>query len=218
MKRIIPVLGLVVALPLAACSEDDGSPLGLTEFDSTFEAPAPESSAAPAPGDVAIAQIAVEAGFTELVGALSYVDSELGTGLVELFANGTDQYTVFAPTNDAFFALYGLLGGILETTVDEITDLPAETVLDVLLYHVTDGRRAANSVVPPRRERVIQTLLGESFRVRTDATIVDGLTGIRPDDAAIAPADISASNGIVHVIDEVLVPPTVAQALLGPAM
>ena len=114
---------------------------------------------APAPGDQSIAEIAIGAGFTELVGALVYVDEELGTELVALFSEGTDQYTVFAPTNEAFEDLYGALG------INEISELPAELVLDVLFYHVVEGRRAANSVVPPVRDRTIDTLLVRPLRL-----------------------------------------------------
>ena len=153
--------------------------------------------AAPAPGSDSIAVIAGEAGFTELVGALVYVDEELGAGLVDLFAEGTDQYTVFAPTNDAFAALYEAL------EIDGITDLPAELVLDVLLYHVAEGRRAANSVVPPVRPRRITTLLEDaSFTVNRNGVITD----IAGQKATIGPANISARNGIIHVIDKVLLP------------
>jgi uncharacterized surface protein with fasciclin (FAS1) repeats len=150
---------------------------------------------APAPGTLSIAQIAINEGFSELVAALTYVDAELNAGLVELFLNGTDQYTVFAPTNEAFFALYGALG------VDEITDLPAELVLDVLLYHVTEGRRAANSVVPKKGLRTIETLLEETFTVNPQAMI----TAIG-NTAYITTPNISASNGIIHVIDAVILP------------
>ncbi len=175
-KVLLPVAALVLLLGSAA--------------------PAFAAPRAPAPGDQSIAEIAIEAGFTELVGALVYVDEELDAGLVDLFLNGTDQYTVFAPTNEAFFALYGALG------VDEITDLPAELVLDVLLYHVTEGRRAANSVVPPVRDRKITTLLGATFTVDRNAVITD----IAGQEVNIVAANISASNGIIHVIDTVLLP------------
>lgn len=157
--------------------------------------PDAELKAAPAKGSESIAEIAINAGFNELVAALSYVDAELETGLVDLFLNGTDQYTVFAPTDMAFTNLYGAL------EIGGITDLPAELVLDVLLYHVTGGRRAANSVVPKRMDRTIETLLGESFTVKSDGSIqAIGNT------ANIAAADISASNGIIHVIDAVILP------------
>ena len=158
--------------------------------------PAPQ--AAPAPGDASIAEIAIGAGFSELVGALVYVDEELDAGLVDLFLNGTDQYTVFAPTNKAFEGLYNALG----EDVNGITDLPAELVLDVLLYHVTEGRRAANSVVPPVRPRTINTLLGATFSVDRTGTITD----IAGQEVKIVDPNISASNGIIHVVDTVLLP------------
>ncbi|MFO7924259.1 MAG: fasciclin domain-containing protein [Bacteroidales bacterium] len=120
----------------------------------------------------------------------------LDAGLVDLFLNGTDQFTVFAPTNEAFEGLYGALG------IDGITDLPAELVLDVLLYHVAEGRRAANSVVPPVRPRTITTLLGETFSVNSAGVITD----IAGQEVSIVKPDISASNGIIHIIDMVLLP------------
>jgi uncharacterized surface protein with fasciclin (FAS1) repeats len=199
-KRFLPAVALVATLGLGACSENSTTPFGIDE------------SRAPAPGSDPIAAIAINGGFTQLVGALQYVDGELNTGLVDLFLNGTDQYTVFAPTDMAFQDLYGLLSAVLGVTVDEITDVPAPVVLDVLLYHVAEGRRAANSVVPKRGERTITPLLGETFAVRTDLSLRDGLTGLRTD-AKIAAADISASNGIIHVIDQVIVPPSVVAAI-----
>ena len=155
---------------------------------------APKS--APAPGDQSIAEIAIgtQGEFDELVGALLYVDEELDAGLVDLFLNGTDQYTVFAPTDAAFRNLLGDAS---------ITDLPAPVVLDVLLYHVAEGRRAANSVVPPVRSRSIATLQGSSLTV-TSAGVIQTPT----QEAGFVPGliDVSASNGIIHVVDTVLLP------------
>jgi uncharacterized surface protein with fasciclin (FAS1) repeats len=211
MKRhTLSAVTLAGVLTLAACSDTATNPLDIDAAPAERRAAA--NAGAPAPGENPIAAIAIDAGFSELVGALVYVDGELETGLVDLFLNGTDQYTVFAPTNEAFENLYSLLSDVLDTEINEITDVPADVVLNVLLYHVTEGRRAAVSVVPPRNWRTITPLLGETFAVRTDATIVDGLTGLR-DDAQIVSADISASNGIIHVIDQVIVPPSVVAAL-----
>ncbi|MCM8568650.1 fasciclin domain-containing protein [Gramella jeungdoensis] len=210
MKKIIlnSVLLLFSVVLFTACEKDDPSPTDpnssdlaiyevmdlYTGINDNGKKPAPKK------GDDPIAVIAQQGGFDELVSALVYVDSELGTGLVGLFSSDDDQYTVFAPTDDAFEALYAALSTD-EAVVDEITDLPAELVLDVLLYHVTDGRRAANSVVPPRNYKYITTLLGEEFQVNTDAEIMAiGST------AQIIAADVSASNGIIHVIDAVLLP------------
>lgn len=160
-------------------------------------------------GDLTIVEIALdfagdpadaEGEFNELVKALLFVDAELGTGLVDAL-NGTDQYTVFAPTDAAFMALYSALG------VGGIDELPAELVRDVLLYHVTDGRRASNSVVPKKNVRTIETLLGVTFTVDTTPMITAvGNTAnfVEGDDGLLI--DISASNGIIHVIDAVILP------------
>ena len=197
-------LGIVLLTALAffavSCEKDDSVSMNEAETSETeFEANELKKgrvAPAPAPGDESIAEIAIGAGFDELVGALSYVDTELDAGLVDLFLNGTDQYTVFAPTNEAFEGLYGALG------INGITDLPAELVLDVLLYHVAEGRRAANSVVPPRGTRKITTLLGKTFTVDTKGVITD----IAGQKANIVAPNISASNGIIHVIDTVILP------------
>ena len=157
---------------------------------------------APKKGDESIAAIAIANGsFNELVDALLYVDEELNAGLVDLFLNGKDQYTVFAPVDSAFFNLYSALdpnGGI-----DSIRDLPADLVLNVLLYHVTDGRRASNSVLPKNGSKTIETLLGETFSVNTSGMITAGNSSAN---IVLEAADISASNGIIHVIDSVLLP------------
>jgi uncharacterized surface protein with fasciclin (FAS1) repeats len=211
-KMFLSFIGIVLLFGVFAGCESDNAIISPDETSFGEMAIAAQANRAPAPSTESIAAIAIGAEFDELVGALVYVDQELETGLVELFLNGTDQFTVFAPTNEAFQNLYGLLSAVLGTEIDEITDVPASVVLDVLFYHVTEGRRAANSVVPRRGERTITPLLGETFAVRTDATIRDGLTGLR-DDAAIVTANISASNGIIHVIDQVIVPPSVVAAL-----
>ncbi|MGQ7868990.1 fasciclin domain-containing protein [Sunxiuqinia sp. sy24] len=138
--------------------------------------------------------------FNELVKALLYVDGELGTGLVGTL-NGTDQFTVFAPTDAAFEALYSAL------EVGGIDELPAELVRDVLLYHVTDGRRASNSVVPKKNVRTIETLLGVTFTVDTTPmiTAVGNTANFVEMDGALF-INVSASNGIIHVIDAVILP------------
>jgi uncharacterized surface protein with fasciclin (FAS1) repeats len=164
---------------------------------------------APAPGDATIAETVVAssqddpAEFTLLLAALEY------TGLTTVFTGG-GQYTVFAPTDAAFLALVNDLAPLLDPEVlaadgpfAAIDDLLGEgTVANVLLYHVTEGRRAANSVVPPRMDRSITTLLGASFSVDRTGTITD-LAG---QEVAIVAPNISARNGIIHVVDTVLLP------------
>lgn len=187
-SRII-VLGAVmgVSLLMTGCSKENVA--------SQEEPQLANRNAAPARGTSSIAQIAINAGFSELVSALSYVDAELNAGLVNLFLNGKDQYTVFAPTNAAFQNLYTALG------ITKISDLPATLVRDVLLYHVVEGRRASNSVVPKNGTKNISTLLQVGFTVDAQGKI----TAVG-NSANITAANISASNGIIHVIDAVILP------------
>ena len=191
------LFGFMIALGLTSCdnSVDVGPPTGVGNAPLNLNS-ASESAKAAKPGDTTLVQIAIDSGFNELVAALTYVDDNipLDTGIVELFSD-TIQFTIFAPTDSAFFAFYDSMG------VGGITDLDPEAVLDVLLYHVTNGRRISASVVPPRRFKKIQTLLNEKFIVDVDANI-DAIGS----EAAIIQPDISASNGIIHVIDGVLVP------------
>ncbi|MFN3752435.1 fasciclin domain-containing protein [Flavobacterium sp.] len=189
------LLVALVSFNFSSCSSDESMSENTTNSKLTIKETFDSLNRAPAPGNSSIAGIAVNAGFNELVSALVYVDSELDTGLVNLFANGRDQYTVFAPTDQAFQNLYAALN------INSITELPAPLVRDVLLYHVVEGRRAANSVVPKNGTREITTLLGSQFSVTPSASInAIGNT------ANITAANISASNGIIHVIDTVLLP------------
>lgn len=194
LSKILAVAAL--SLLITSCSKEDVSPQpdpSVANLESSVIAAAKKG--APAPGEKSIATIAEENGFSELLKALTYVDRELQTQFVTLFSTGTDQYTVFAPTDKAFAHLYSAL------EVSGIEKLPAELVRDVLLYHVVEGRRAANSVVPKKNDRTIETLLGVNFMVDPEANIhAVGNT------AEIETANISASNGIIHIIDAVLLP------------
>lgn len=196
MKKVFmrtQVLALSIALGFSALLSSCSKEAMVPQNEEAMELPT--KNGAPAPGSDPIAQIAIDAGFSELVGALVYVDGELNTGFVDLFMNGNDQYTVFAPTNEAFQNLYAAL------EVEGITDLSPELVRDVLLYHVVEGRRAANSVVPKKGVKNISTLLGVNFTVNPQLQITAvGNT------ASIVSPNISASNGIIHVIDAVILP------------
>lgn len=154
------------------------------------------------PGTSPIAQIAIDNGFTQLVSALMYVDKELNAGLVNMFMNGKDQYTVFAPTDAAFQALYTTLSGKLGTPITKISDLPASLVLNVLKYHVTGGRRASFSLLPKSGMREVTTLLPNA----TFSISPTGMITAVGNTAQITTADINASNGIVHIIDHVILP------------
>lgn len=130
-----------------------------------------------------IVDIAVADGrFTTLVTALQAAD------LVETLS-GEGPFTVFAPTDDAFATLP-------EGTLDSLlADIPALT--DVLLYHVVRGQVLADDVVTLDSA---ETVLGQSATITVD----DGT--VKVDDAQVIITDIEASNGVIHVIDAVLIP------------
>ncbi|WP_411963624.1 fasciclin domain-containing protein [Haloferax sp. YSMS24] len=118
--------------------------------------------------------------------------------------SGNRQLTVFAPTDDAFVNLFNELAGpgldeddILDAI--ESGNLPAGLTLDdvvnILLYHVVPGRRKAQSVLPVSK---LPTLNGAKIAV-DGAELNDG-------QANIIGTDIMASNGVVHVINGVLLP------------
>jgi uncharacterized surface protein with fasciclin (FAS1) repeats len=181
----------IAIVGLTACDNNDE----MIEMSSAQNEEILLAKSAKAPGEKSIATIAVEAGFTELVGALAYVDKELGRSYIDLFANGKDQYTVFAPDNEAFEKLYTALN------VNDIMGIDPELVEQVLLYHVVEGRRGSNSVLPKNNYKTITTLQGGDFKVDPDGNIVavGNMT-------MITGSDISASNGMVHIISDVLLP------------
>ena len=119
-----------------------------------------------------------------LVAALSHA------GLVSaLQADG--PFTVFAPTDDAFAA-----AGIDLSTFD--TDEENATLSDILLYHVVSGSVAASDVTDGTSA---EALNGDDLSF----TVSDG--SVMVNDATVTTADVMASNGIIHVIDMVLMPP-----------
>jgi uncharacterized surface protein with fasciclin (FAS1) repeats len=133
-----------------------------------------------------IAEIAVEDGrFTTLVAALD------AAGLVETFAS-EGAFTVFAPTDDAFAALP-------EGTVESLLVDPEGALTDVLLYHVVDGVVKAEDVV---NLDTAPTLLGQDVSVAVNGDGEVFLNGT----VQVIITDVEASNGVIHVIDAVLIP------------
>ena len=135
-----------------------------------------------------VVDIAVEDGrFTTLVAALQ------ATGLDEvLMADG--PYTVFAPTDDAFALLPA---GTVDSLLEDL-----DTLSDILLYHVVAGSVDAATV---SGLVTATTVLGAPVNI-------DATAGVEVGRAGVTQADIVASNGIIHVIDAVLLPPpTIAE-------
>ena len=160
----------------------------------------PGNNASPDELKESITAVLLDNGHSELMEALDYVNSEIYTQLVELFAEQKEQHTLFAPKNEAFFKLYDCLG-MQTQDISELGD--PGLVRDILLYHVARGSFDSNSIIPIENENQVPTLYGKSITINKDRTIqsVGSVAVIGPDDA-----DKKAKNGIVHVIDEVLLP------------
>lgn len=138
---------------------------------------------------LSIAEIAAENGnFSVLLAALD------AAGLAETLA-GEGAFTVFAPTDDAFAALP-------DGTVEALLEDPEGALTDILLYHVADGVVTAEQA---REAGMVVTLQGEEITVNSSnrGFVLNGAV-------MVSTANISATNGIVHVIDAVLMPSAVA--------
>jgi uncharacterized surface protein with fasciclin (FAS1) repeats len=129
-----------------------------------------------------IVDTAVSAGsFNTLVAAVK------AAGLVDTL-KGEGPFTVFAPTDEAFAKLP-------EGTVDSLLqDIPQLT--KILTYHVVSGKVLAADVVKLKSATTV-----EGSDVKIDAS-----NGVKINDATVATADVAADNGVIHVIDTVLIP------------
>ncbi len=135
-----------------------------------------------------IVELAVESGFNSLAAALTKAD--LITPL-----NSAGSYTVFAPTDEAFANLLSAVG---QKSVD---DVPVSVLKQILLYHVI------NAEVPSSKVKAGEatTLEGTTVKLTTAGGIkVNGVS-------VVSPYDVMASNGVIHTIDQVLVPESIAQ-------
>ena len=148
-----------------------------------------EEAVATEAGDIVAVASATE-GFSTLVAALT------AGGLVETL-QGEGPFTVFAPTDAAFAALpAGLLDKLL---LPENKDV----LVAILTYHVVAGKVMAADVVA-----------GDVPTVEGSTVTLDTAYGVTVNGANVTAADVAASNGVIHVIDAVIVPPTVDLASL----
>lgn len=135
---------------------------------------------------------ASDTNFTYLVAAVQFA------GLVDAL-NGNRQFTVFAPVNQAFLDLAAALNIPIE---ELLTEPYRELVTSVLLYHVSPGRKLSQNVVKSGR---VNTLLEQFAFTRIEngsPQIGNNTTGY----ANIIAVDIPASNGVIHVLDKVIIP------------
>jgi uncharacterized surface protein with fasciclin (FAS1) repeats len=194
--RLLALLGAVTLLA-AACGDDGDDEADtstteeMSEETTTTEAMDDESSdTTMAEGDD-IVDTAIAAGdFTTLVAAVQ------AAGLEETL-RGEGPFTVFAPTDDAFAALPA-------GTVDTLLADPSGALTDILTYHVVEGEVLAADVVGMDGQPVT-TVNGGTFTVGVDGDSVT-LTDAQGNTVNVVQTDIVTSNGVIHVIDAVLMP------------
>jgi uncharacterized surface protein with fasciclin (FAS1) repeats len=179
MKRSLILSMTALAIVVAACSSTASSPSPAAP---TPAASAPASSAAL--GDI-VATADGAGTFKTLLTAAT------AAGLVDTL-KGPGPFTVFAPTDKAFAALPA---GTLEKLLAD----PA-ALQKILLYHVVKGKVTADQVVKLTSADSVE---GSPIKI----TVKDGKVYLN-DTALVSAPDVMASNGVIHVIDQVILPPT----------
>ena len=178
------IAGIAVALVMLSACGSDGS-----SADTVVEETVAEATEMTEAGDI-VAVASSTDGFSTLVAALT------AGGLVETL-QGAGPFTVFAPTDAAFAALpAGLLDKLL---LPENKDV----LVAILTYHVVAGKVMAADI-----------MAGDVPTVEGSTVALDTAYGVKVNDATVTTADVAASNGVIHVIDAVIVPPTVDLAKL----
>ncbi|HRG07141.1 MAG TPA: fasciclin domain-containing protein [Cyclobacteriaceae bacterium] len=110
--------------------------------------------------------------------------------------NGSGNFTVFAPTNDAFTALLSAVG---QTSID---DVPEDVLKSLLQYHVVTSGAVLST----------QLTAGNVLTANTENIAVTVSGGIRLNGSTqVVTADVLATNGVVHIVDQVLVPASIGQ-------
>lgn len=168
------------ALVLSACSTSTTAPAPTASSPSVMESPMAQESM----GTGTIVDAAAgNPDFTTLVSAVE------AAGLGEtLSADG--PYTVFAPTNEAFAALPpAVLKKLLKPE-------NKEALTQILTYHVVPGEVTSDQIEAGK----VKTVEGQDVTITTDG-------GVEVDGAKVVTADVMTSNGVIHAIDAVILPP-----------
>jgi transforming growth factor-beta-induced protein len=154
----------------------------------------------PPPGT--IAQVAQQQGLTALGAAVSKA------GLAATLSDPGASLTVFAPTDAAFATLATQLGFASATALVEA--LPANTLANILTYHVLPAKKtAADLAAGGATQATLYSFAGSSVTLKLATTGGVVITDAALTTARVTTADVAASNGVIHVVDKVLVPPGV---------
>lgn len=173
MKRL--VLALVPAALLALAPAAQAGPKGATIVDVAVAL----NSDGPFAG-----------AFDSLITAVLNADPIVADTL-----SGNGQFTVFAPTDDAFEAL-----GLTPEVISQVASTPEGRALltDILVYHVAHGRRYSEDVIDSKRIRVLKG----GFLFQDAGVLTDNLDRT----STIIVPDVEAANGVIHAIDAVVLP------------
>jgi transforming growth factor-beta-induced protein len=175
------ITGICISMLVAACL----LAAGCTQPATTPVTPTATATAPTTPGAKNIVETTVADGrFTTLAAAVAAANL---TGTL----SGTGPFTVFAPTDDAFRKLPA-------GTVEMLLKDPQGQLKEILLYHVVPGKLMAADI---QQVNVLKTVQGGNLTVST----VNGSVMI--DDAKVIIANINTSNGEIHGIDAILIPP-----------
>lgn len=186
-SKKLAALALAFGLTAAACGSDDAEEaIASAETTAVVEEEAMEDEAMDELPATVVDIAASSDDFSTLVAAVTAAD------LVDTLS-GDGPFTVFAPTNAAFEQALADLG----LTADEL--LASEDLSGILTYHVVAGKiMAADAIAADGTE--VETVNGDTLAV----SVVDG--AVMVDGATVTTADLEAQNGVVHVIDSVILP------------
>ena len=153
-----------------------------------------------APGN--LAEVAQANGFTALTAAAAKA------GLVPTLTDASANLTVFAPTDAAFATLATQLGFADATAM--VNALPASALANILSYHVLGSRKsAADLAAGSATQATVYSFEGSPATLALATTNGVSITDAALTTARVTTADVPASNGVVHVVDKVLIPPGV---------
>jgi len=149
-----------------------------------------------------LAQEASARGFSSLVAAADKA------GLVPALSSSSSSLTVFAPTDAAFASLATTLG--FASAASMVNTLDGPTLAKILQYHVLPTKKlAADLIAGGATQPTLYTFEGSASTLALNTTSGVKITDEVLNQATVGSADLPASNGVIHVIDKVLVPPGV---------
>jgi uncharacterized surface protein with fasciclin (FAS1) repeats len=183
---------IALTLLVSACGDDGDDNAAAEPVEQTDDTEASGSGMGDAAEEADIVDTAVAAGdFDTLVAAVQ------AAGLEETL-RGEGPFTVFAPTDAAFEALPA---GTVETLLAD----PTGDLADILTYHVVEGEVMASDVAGLASQEVA-TVNGATFTVNVADDGAVSLTDAAGKEVGVVQTDIETSNGVIHVLDAVLMP------------